>query len=173
MYIKGEDLRAFGCTVGCPRRDHKRRYGPGGATKVHSKQCRERIMEELSKTPEGQRRLAVVDERRNRALAEHFERGAQEPHSQGGGDGAGDMPNGVPETDLKFEDVAPSDQRLDDPPQLPLVDTEPPIQPTYPTWLTDDDSHSVPPSPGGDAPDSVAGDAPSMDLDVLENDIFH
>ena len=28
----------------------------------------------------------------------------------------------------------------------------------------------MPPSPGGDAPDSVAGDAPTIDLYVIEND---
>ena len=64
------------------------------------------IKEELSKTPEDQRRLAVVDESTNRALVEHFERRAHEPHSRGGRDGAGDMSDRVPETDLKFDYIA-------------------------------------------------------------------
>ena len=55
LYIKGEDIRAFGYTVGCVKCDHDRRYGPGRTTKGHSDACRARIVEELSKTPEGQR----------------------------------------------------------------------------------------------------------------------
>ena len=59
LYIKSEDIRAFGYIVECPKCDHDRRYGPGRTTKGHSEVCRSRIMAELAKTPEGQRRLSL------------------------------------------------------------------------------------------------------------------
>ena len=61
------------------------------------------------------------------------------------------MPSGLLETDLKFENVAPSHQRLDDPAQLPQINHEPqiPTALTYARLLTDDDLVSIPPSPGG------------------------
>ena len=66
LYIKGEDIRAFGYTDGCPKCDHDQRYGPGRTTRGHSDACRARIVDCLSKSPEGQRRLAAADERANR-----------------------------------------------------------------------------------------------------------
>ena len=72
IYIKGEDIRAYGNTERCPRCDHECRYGPGRTAKGHSDACRSRIVAELSKTPEGQRRLEVADERINRSFAEQI-----------------------------------------------------------------------------------------------------
>ena len=80
--------------------------------------------------------------------------------------GDGDMPSGVPEADLNFEDFAPSDQRLDEPPMLPKTREQPQIQPTYPRELIDDDVHSIPPNYGGD---SVAGEL-TMDIGIVESD---
>ena len=84
IYIKGEDIRAFGYTEGCPRCDHERRYGPGRTTKGHSDACRSRIVAELSKTPEGQRRLEAADERVNRSIAEQIEDQDRVPPVHGG-----------------------------------------------------------------------------------------
>ena len=84
MHLKGEDSKVFGYTAGCPRRDHERRYGPGRTTKGHSTACRQRIIDELMKTPEGLRRLQNADERLNRDLAEHVGSNAQEPQGHGG-----------------------------------------------------------------------------------------
>ena len=105
LYIKAEDIRAYGHTVGCPRCDHDRRYGPGRTTKGHSTQCRRRIIEELSKTPEGLRRVQDADERLNHTIAEQGDE--QGPHGHGGGDAGGGMPIGNPATpteDLRFQD---------------------------------------------------------------------
>ena len=85
IYIKGEDIKAFGYTVGCPKCDHERRYGPGRTTKGHSDLCRRRIIDELMKTPEGLRRIQNADERLTRTLAEHVEAQAQGPQGHGGG----------------------------------------------------------------------------------------
>ena len=86
IYIKGEDIKAFGYTVGCPKCDHERRYGPGRTTKGHSDLCRRRIIDELMKTPEGLRRIQNADERLTRTLAEHVEAQAQGPQDHGGGE---------------------------------------------------------------------------------------
>ena len=48
----------------------------------HSDACKARIIEELRKTPEGLRRVAVVEERINGTIAEQFEN--REPHGYGG-----------------------------------------------------------------------------------------
>ena len=53
VYIKGEDIRAYGYTIGCPTSDHERRYGSGRTIKGHSDACRARIVTELTKTPQG------------------------------------------------------------------------------------------------------------------------
>ena len=45
LYIKGEDIKAFGLTKGCQKCDHELRYGPGRTTKGHSDACRQRIIE--------------------------------------------------------------------------------------------------------------------------------
>ena len=100
LYIKGEDIRAFGYTVGCVKCDHDRRYGPGRTTKGHSDACRARIVEELSKTPEGQRRLSAADERVNRHITEANEESA--PHVHGGEDSDARV---VPDADLRFENL--------------------------------------------------------------------
>ena len=84
VYIKSEDTRAFGYTIGCPKCDHDRRYGPGRTTKGHSDACRTRIIAELSKTPEGLRRLNAADERVNRSIAKQIEEQAQLPPVHGG-----------------------------------------------------------------------------------------
>ena len=110
LYIKGADIQAFGYTVGCVKCDHDRRYGPGGTTKGHSDACRARIVAELSKTPEGQRRLSAADERVNRHITEIHEDAA--PHVHGGEDSDARV---VPEAELRFEDLEESEKRVDAP----------------------------------------------------------
>ena len=89
MYLKAEDFRAYGHTVGCPRCDHDGRYGPGRTTKGHSDACRERIIAELQKTPEGRRRVDAAYERQTRTIAEEVEEkrddAVQAPPVHGGG----------------------------------------------------------------------------------------
>ena len=88
LYLKAEDFKKFGFTVGCTRCDHDRRYGakhPNHTTKGHSEICRQRIIDELIKTPDGQRRIAAADERINRSIAEDVEAQDRAPHGHGGG----------------------------------------------------------------------------------------
>ena len=108
IYIKGEDIKAFGYTVGCPKCDHERRYGPGRTTKGHSDLCRRRIIDELMKTPEGLRRIQNADERLTRTLAEHVEAQAQGPQDHGGGEMQLEACPWCPPTpvdDLRFDDL--------------------------------------------------------------------
>ena len=111
IYIKGEDIRVYGYTVGCAKCDHERRYGPGRTTKGHSDACRARIVGELAKTPEGQRRLQAADDRVNRSIAEHIEEQDQVPPVHGGG--VDENVPGPPDGELKFEDLDASEQRVD------------------------------------------------------------
>ena len=67
--IKGEDLS---------------RYGSGQKTKVNSEACRYRMLAELAKPPEGQRRLQAADERLNRSVAEQIDEQDRVPPVHGG-----------------------------------------------------------------------------------------
>ena len=60
----------FGMTRGCERCDHQMRYGPGRTTKGHSAICRKRILVELAKTAEGQRRISNATVRLDKTVAE-------------------------------------------------------------------------------------------------------
>ena len=108
LYILPKDLKDFGFTVGCPKCDHERRYGPGQTTKSHSAACRTRIAEELSKTTEGQRRLTAVEERLRKTVSEAIEQD-QVPPVHGGG--VEPLASGAPE--LQFEDLDPVEHRHD------------------------------------------------------------
>ena len=74
VYLKASDFepppRGFGATVGCPRCDHDGIWGPGRTSKPHSQICKDRIVEELRKTPVGQARLNSANERLSRASVE-------------------------------------------------------------------------------------------------------
>ena len=61
LYIRKEELRQFGWTRGCPRCEAEMIGAP--AKHAHSDVCRERIAAEMAKTPEGQLRLKMLDER--------------------------------------------------------------------------------------------------------------
>ena len=54
IYIKKEDLEAFGFTPGCKRCRSALTYGTAQGSMPHSIACRMRIVEELKKTPAGQ-----------------------------------------------------------------------------------------------------------------------
>ena len=64
-YTRQGDIEAFGYTVGCPRCDHERRYGPGRTGKPHSESCRDKFMKELEKTEVGRQRLAKTEQDRS------------------------------------------------------------------------------------------------------------
>ena len=85
VYIKQSDIEAFGYTEGCPRCEHGLRYGPNKTQKGHNDACRARIMGELSKTPEGQSRIAKINARIDESATEHIEQAERrkEPDAQG------------------------------------------------------------------------------------------
>ena len=76
--INPKDLKKFGYTVGCSQCEHMERYGQAKNGITHSGPCRKRIMDEFSKTPEGQARLDSYEERVDRAIAERIEADDQE-----------------------------------------------------------------------------------------------
>ena len=57
LYIRQSDLDQYGYTQNCPRCQHVLVYGAGQVNVNHSEECRNRIMREMSKTPEGQARI--------------------------------------------------------------------------------------------------------------------
>ena len=67
------DLHAHGFTDSCANCRRIQRYGKSAAGVQHSEVCRGRILDELSKTESGRRRLEGYEERTNRYLAEEVE----------------------------------------------------------------------------------------------------
>ena len=57
LYIRQSDLDSHGYTQDCPRCQHIIIYGAKQTSINHSEQCRSRIMEAISRTPEGQARI--------------------------------------------------------------------------------------------------------------------
>ena len=159
LYLKAEDFRAYGHTVSCPRCDHERRYGPGRTTKGHSDACRQRIVAELQKTPEGRRRVDAAEERQHRSVAEELEqvhgpRGdqANPVHEGGNGDIAGDAPE-----DLGFEDLGEAELRRDPTP----VATEVPPEHDIDDTIEADDAPQQP---------QAANHEPGMEIDMMHNE---
>ena len=70
VYIKPADIKKHGLTRGCKKCDHERLYGPGRTSAGHSKLCRDRIINEMSKTPEGRIRIAAAAERLDFTVSE-------------------------------------------------------------------------------------------------------
>ena len=70
VYTKPKDITMYGYTSGCPTCEHEMKFGPNRTSKPHSAACRSRIMLELAKTPEGQKRLAAAAERMDRVAGE-------------------------------------------------------------------------------------------------------
>ena len=67
------DLHAHGFTDSCANCRHIQRYGKSAPGVQHSEACRERILDELSKTAPGRQRLEGYEDRTNRYLAEEIE----------------------------------------------------------------------------------------------------
>ena len=74
LKITKKDLDQHGYTMhGCPRCDHMLVWGDAkGCTQAHSETCRQRIAEELAKSPEGRERLKAVSARRERHQAQEL-----------------------------------------------------------------------------------------------------
>ena len=73
MHIRQDDLDAFGYTAGCEKCQSISGRGKGETSTPHSDICRARIMAEMAKTEEGIARLARMNERVDRYVAERVE----------------------------------------------------------------------------------------------------
>ena len=70
VYIKPADIAQYGYISGCPKCEHEMKYGAGRSSAPHSEKCRQRIMEDLAKTDEGQARIARASARLDIAARE-------------------------------------------------------------------------------------------------------
>ena len=72
--ISDMDLRRHGFTDGCVQCSHIQRYGKTKAGVQHTEVCRNRIIGEIGKTPDGEMRISAHEARIDRYMAEHLER---------------------------------------------------------------------------------------------------
>ena len=77
IYLKRSDFDQWGLTVGCPRCDHERAYGPNRTKQGHSQACRRRIIAKLAETPAGQARIASANQRMDKQVYDMSRAGAQ------------------------------------------------------------------------------------------------
>ena len=71
--IADADLRKHGYTDGCVQCNHIQRYNETKPGVQHNETCRSRIIDEISKTPDGEARFSAHSARVDRYLAEHLE----------------------------------------------------------------------------------------------------
>ena len=86
LKISMDDLDQYGYTEGCQQCTYILRYRCARPGYTHSDACRQHVIDELTKTPEGRERLARLEERVDRALGEFVE-----AHARATGE---DMPRG-------------------------------------------------------------------------------
>ena len=129
LYIKQSDIDNHGYTDGCPRCDHLRAYGSEGATMPHSEACRDRLVEAISRTPEGAARLQKAEQRATRYFAKQFpgdfapQLPAPEAAPAQGGDDVVDVGNDHPSNKNENGQEQPTPQEDQIQPQLqPTVD---------------------------------------------------
>ena len=77
MRIAKVDLDRYGYNAACPQCKYIQRYGQPQPGKNHSEPCRKQLEEAMSKTPDGQARLASHEQRLDRRTAEHVEHADQ------------------------------------------------------------------------------------------------
>ena len=71
VYLRAGDFEEFGTTRGCPKCDAFRRTQSWSTTgRPHSKACRDRIVDELSKTAAGRIRIGAAAERLDKTVEE-------------------------------------------------------------------------------------------------------
>ena len=63
-------IRKYGLTDGCPQCDHIKAFNESKNGLGHTEKCRERIINDMAKTPEGVARIRDTEVRINRGLAE-------------------------------------------------------------------------------------------------------
>ena len=73
MRIGRDDPEEHGYDGECPQCKHIIKYGTSRRGQQHSAQCRQRLVEAMSKTESGRLRIANNDERINRSMAEQVE----------------------------------------------------------------------------------------------------
>ena len=108
VYIRQEDLDRHGYTKGCKRCQNILVYGPKSSTVPHTDECRDRIMAEFAKTEQGRVRLARMNERADRFIAEHMRQQIEGTSTavQGRDDGGqAHVPQDVPQSAPPFDFV--------------------------------------------------------------------
>ncbi len=78
-----DDVKRFGPSVACPQCEWIQRYDTTRPGYQHVEACRERIIQALRETPDGQARLQQLEDRANRVISEYVERHAQPEAPQG------------------------------------------------------------------------------------------
>ena len=73
MYIHQADLDAFGYTPACKKCQSMLGHGKGETSASHSETCRARILAKMAKTDEGLARVARMNDRVARYVAERVE----------------------------------------------------------------------------------------------------
>ena len=82
--ITYNDLQKYGYTEGCQQCEYNEKYGRSKGGLQHGEPCRQRILDELTKTPEGQARLDSYEEKVDRAIADRIEAEDKAAASAGG-----------------------------------------------------------------------------------------
>jgi hypothetical protein len=83
IYIRQADFDAFGYTPACKKCQSILGRGKGETSAPHSDICRARLTAEISKTPEGEARIAQINERADRFIADRIQEADQ--HAPQGG----------------------------------------------------------------------------------------
>ena len=94
MRINKKDLEAHGYDGNCAQCKHILQYGKPQRGQTHTAHCRKRLVEAVSKTESGQRRIEQNEERINRQMSEQLEAADRQaaPPAVAGGDAARDAP---------------------------------------------------------------------------------
>jgi hypothetical protein len=156
IYIRQADLDAFGYTPGCKKCQSILGRGKGETSAPHSDICRAGITAEISKTSEGEARLARITERADRFIAERIQEADQ--HAPQGGI-AGNAEHVVPLPEfLPFDPVEVAARASSSTANVAPSSSSPPA-----------DRSDMPIDQNTDHDHEIVNDAPSMDLDLVSS----
>ncbi len=79
VWVYDDDYKTFGITDDCKKCIHNHRWGYNVSRMIHSEKYRNRMEAALATTEDGQRRLAVAEERMNQKLAKEVEEADARP----------------------------------------------------------------------------------------------
>ena len=73
LKITADLLRQYGYSDNCDQCEFIQRHGMGRPGQQHAEACRQRVMDDMAKTPDGQKRFGDLEKRVDRALADYVE----------------------------------------------------------------------------------------------------